>query len=104
MGFQENPGSRGYAWFRLNVKSDYLFPRKTAQEWNPFSSLPRPQPALKLSPETAKDFSTGPNPNYSKLCTDRINNLYMSQVLPLRHQRRLKQLFMVEYIRTIVII
>ena len=25
--------SRGYAWFRLNVKSDYLFPRNAAPEW-----------------------------------------------------------------------
>jgi hypothetical protein len=24
--------SRGYAWFRLDVKSDYLFPRNAAPE------------------------------------------------------------------------
>ena len=47
MGFVEVLGSRGYAWFRLDVKSDYLLARKTAQEWNPFNSRPRAEPALR---------------------------------------------------------
>ena len=38
--------TRGYAWFCLEVKSDVKFTKKTAQEWNPLSSPPRPQPVL----------------------------------------------------------
>ena len=49
-GFQD---SRGYAWFRLDVKSDYLFPRKfprkTAQEWNPLKSRSCVDPALSIN-------------------------------------------------------
>ena len=46
-GFQEIPGSRGYAWFRLDVKSEYLFTRNAA-EWNPLDSHPCLHPALTM--------------------------------------------------------
>ena len=47
MGSLEVLGIRGYAWFRLEVKSDVKFPKKTAQEWNPLGFGHRAQPVLK---------------------------------------------------------
>ena len=47
MGSLEVLGIRGYAWFCLEVKSDVKFPKKTAQEWNPLGSPPRPHPVLR---------------------------------------------------------
>ena len=46
-GCQDSPGSLWNNSRSLDVKSDYLLARKTAQEWNPLGSSPRPQPALK---------------------------------------------------------